>query len=277
MRWCTQPDPPGGGGPGGGTPPTGGLPGGPPPVQDLTAALHAAFAASTIARTALSTTAANQRGGSQRLGDGIDVDINSAFDDIVGRITDSNTKIDEDPGNDDKGRPWPAPDPNGGKKPPTEEDESARKCLEGGKSWIRNGALDSSGRATLGEACYANGHIPQKGQYASKRTPVGWQAGSGMARGHLIGRALGGSNADENIVPLYQVTANKPMYDRIEADVRKRLLKNHETVYYRVVPIYGPDSDVPTRLDIFYVSSADGEHHCYVKNSPTTKDVDCDR
>jgi hypothetical protein len=76
--------------------------------------------------------------------------------------------------------------------------------------------------------------------------PPGFTGGAdGWARGHLLGKQLGGSGDDErNLVTLYHIPANTPAMRDFESAVRAAVEKG-EVVDYRVTPIYRGDESVP--------------------------------
>ncbi|GAA0932085.1 hypothetical protein GCM10009558_045170 [Virgisporangium aurantiacum] len=130
-------------------------------------------------------------------------------------------------------------------------------CLNG--TWsgdpIRYMPLERSiaggpGRATGAEACY-QGAIPPTGTKAGSYDPPGFVGSKGIARGHLIGRELGGNGSDpRNLVPLWQNQVNSSsMYHGVEKQVHDKVVSG-ETVYYRVEPVYDGPNPFPRLLKI---------------------------
>jgi hypothetical protein len=98
------------------------------------------------------------------------------------------------------------------------------------------------------------------------------------ARGHLLGRQLGGSGeVDGNLVALYQQRANSPVMRDYESAVAEAV-EHGETVRYRVRPVYpspsshGPPSAVRItasgnhgfRLDVLIYNTAEARVREYV-------------
>ena len=98
------------------------------------------------------------------------------------------------------------------------------------------------------------------------------------ARGHLLGRQLGGSGEeDANLVALYQRRANSPVMRDYETAVAEAVERG-ETIHYRVRPVYpsptfkGPPSAVRItasgdhgfRLDVLIDNTADARVREYV-------------
>jgi hypothetical protein len=80
--------------------------------------------------------------------------------------------------------------------------------------------------------------------------PPGYLAGAGHARGHLLGRQLGGSgNVKENLVTLYQNPVNTPIMSRYERLVR-RAVEAGEVVLYTVTPIYRGTDSMPIAVTL---------------------------
>jgi hypothetical protein len=78
----------------------------------------------------------------------------------------------------------------------------------------------------------------------------------GMARGHLLGRQLGGDGNDpRNLVTLAQNPANSPAMRDFEAAVRKAV-EAGETVDYKVTPVYLGDS--PVAVGVTMSAQGDG-------------------
>src|SRR5262245_20344847 len=108
------------------------------------------------------------------------------------------------------------------------------------------GRLDRLGRPT-GIRAMLKAPLPQGTPADGDIHPPGWPAGTtdhGMARGHLLGKQLGGDGNDpRNLVTLAQNPANSPAMRDFESAVR-RAVEAGETVDYKVTPIYIGDSTV---------------------------------
>lgn len=79
--------------------------------------------------------------------------------------------------------------------------------------------------------------------------PAGFEGGGpnspGHARGHLLGKQLGGSGDDpRNLVTLFQNPVNSPVMRDLENSVRKAV-ENGEIVKYTVTPIYNGSELIP--------------------------------
>jgi DNA-entry nuclease len=80
--------------------------------------------------------------------------------------------------------------------------------------------------------------------------PPGFEGGGpgspGHARGHLLGKQLGGSGDDpRNLVTLFQNPVNSPVMRDFETSVRAAV-ENGEVVKYSSVPIYKGDNLIPS-------------------------------
>jgi DNA/RNA non-specific endonuclease len=128
---------------------------------------------------------------------------------------------------------------------------ASRSDLKPGE--VDYGRLDRLGRPTgiramltapLAQGTPANGDIH----------PPGWPAGTadhGMARGHLLGKQLGGDGNDpRNLVTLAQNPANSPAMRDFESAVRKAV-EAGETVDYRVTPVYQGDNPMPVGITMW--------------------------
>ena len=81
--------------------------------------------------------------------------------------------------------------------------------------------------------------------------PPGYQAQvPALARGHLLGKQLGGSgDVYENLVTLFQNDANTPIMSNLERRVREAVVTG-QRVEYVVTPIYEGADVVPPRVHI---------------------------
>ena len=106
--------------------------------------------------------------------------------------------------------------------------------------WIRYGDLDTHGRPTGVEARLTPSSVKDGGSTASRSIkPPGFRgAPAGHARGHLLGRQLGGSGKEpRNLVTLFQNPTNSPVMRGVESAVRRHLNAG-ESFDYWVTPIY---------------------------------------
>lgn len=89
---------------------------------------------------------------------------------------------------------------------------------------------------------------------SSSITPPGFagggKGGAGHARGHLLGKQLGGSGKDpRNLVTLYQNPVNSPVMRDFETSVR-RVVEKGQTVNYSATPVYKGEELIPSAVTI---------------------------
>lgn len=122
---------------------------------------------------------------------------------------------------------------------------------------IDYGSIDKYGRRSGIRATITKSMIGT-GTHADQdiRPPgFGGQA-EGHARGHLLGKQLGGSGDDEkNLVTLHHIPANTPAMRDFENAVRAAVEKG-EDVDYRVTPIY--DGTDPFPIGVTMSAKGDG-------------------
>ncbi|MEL4889785.1 DNA/RNA non-specific endonuclease [Pectobacterium betavasculorum] len=115
---------------------------------------------------------------------------------------------------------------------------------------IRYGELDHLGRPTGVRARLDSSYI-NTGTHANPSIqPPGFitGAGSNRARGHLLGRQLGGSGDDvRNLVTIQHRPVNTPDMSSIEGRIRKALERG-EIVDVSVTPIYKGPSRIPAGI-----------------------------
>jgi DNA/RNA non-specific endonuclease len=124
---------------------------------------------------------------------------------------------------------------------------------------IMGGPLSGQERATRGQARYSNQQDLAKGTPAAQVIILaGWVAdlnvgGTRIARGHLIGKQLGGSgDVRTNLVPICQQTVNLDMSTQIEGRIAT-WVRGGDLIDYEVEPQYsGPSSAVPYAIKITY-------------------------
>ncbi|WP_367946456.1 DNA/RNA non-specific endonuclease [Cronobacter sakazakii] len=93
-------------------------------------------------------------------------------------------------------------------------------------------------------------------------------AGSNRARGHLLGRQLGGSDDDvRNLVTIQQRPANTPVMSGIEGRIRKAL-EQGEIIDLNITPIYHGPSRIPAGITIKAEGSGGFFEHVTVLNPP---------
>uniref|UniRef100_UPI0018CA445B DNA/RNA non-specific endonuclease n=1 Tax=Cupriavidus sp. WS TaxID=1312922 RepID=UPI0018CA445B len=113
---------------------------------------------------------------------------------------------------------------------------------------INYGVLDALGRPTGIKATITEDMINTGTVANPSIVPPGW-AGDGMkynqARGHLLGRQLGGSgDMPENLVTLQQNWTNSPVMRGYESQVRAAV-ESGQTVEYHVTPVYKGNNLIP--------------------------------
>jgi hypothetical protein len=118
---------------------------------------------------------------------------------------------------------------------------------------IHYGALDELGRPTGITAHITPDMIGAGTPANSSIHPPGW-SGNGIAnneaRGHLLGRQLGGSgDLPENLVTLQQRPANSPVMSGFEGQVRKAV-EGGQAVDYTSTPVYAGDELVPRGITL---------------------------
>ena len=80
--------------------------------------------------------------------------------------------------------------------------------------------------------------------------PPGWVDDAGFARGHLLGRQLGGSGGEaNNLVTLFQNPANHPVMSGFEAQIRAAV-EGGQVVNFGAMPIYRAGSAIPAGVTI---------------------------
>jgi hypothetical protein len=143
-----------------------------------------------------------------------------------------------------------------------------------GKSWVYYHPLDTQQRATGVTACLRAdgvdfrgrgrkadpdkqtdimGSDTARGRGTANTNPAGWQhldGDRGFARGHLLGRQLGGNGRDRrNLVKMHN-TANSVVMQSYETAVRRRLDAG-ETIFYMSVPRYAGSNTMPDTIDLY--------------------------
>lgn len=115
---------------------------------------------------------------------------------------------------------------------------------------VNYGALDSLGRPTGASATLTADMLGTGTRANQAIMPPGYITDADFARGHLIGRQLGGSGSEPgNLVTLYQNPANHPVMSGIEGQVRTAV-QGGQTVNYSAVPIYQGQNLIPSGITI---------------------------
>lgn len=135
--------------------------------------------------------------------------------------------------------------------------------------------LDSLRRATGIEATIDSTMIGTGTKANSSIYPPGFEGGgpgsAGHARGHLLGKQLGGSGDDpRNLVTLYQNPVNSPIMRDYETSVRT-VVENGEAVNYKVTPIYKGDDLVPMGITIQAKGTGDFSLYVTILNRKNKK------
>lgn len=122
---------------------------------------------------------------------------------------------------------------------------------DAGNPKVNYGELDSLGRPTGINATITSDMIGTGSSASSSIKPPGFLGGAeGHARGHLLGRQLGGSGKDpRNLVTLHQNPVNTPVMSSFERQVRKAV-EAGETVNYSVTPIYKGNQLIPSGVTL---------------------------
>ena len=120
---------------------------------------------------------------------------------------------------------------------------------KGGRGAVTYGELDSLGRPTGIEAKITKDMIGTGTAPKSSIFPPGFKGGGpgspGHARGHLLGKQLGGSGDDpRNLITIYQNGPNSPVMRDFETSIRKAV-ENGEIVSYKSIPIYNGNNPMP--------------------------------
>lgn len=112
--------------------------------------------------------------------------------------------------------------------------------------------MDSLGRTTGIIATITQDMIGVGSPAKSSIKPTGFGGQvQGHARGHLLGKQLGGSGSDSgNLVTIYQNPVNHPIMSSIEANVRKAV-EGGQVVKYKVTPIYEGNNLIPCGITIW--------------------------
>ncbi|MEJ8653326.1 DNA/RNA non-specific endonuclease [Streptomyces sp. MS1.AVA.3] len=113
---------------------------------------------------------------------------------------------------------------------------------------MQSGEPNPLGRSTTMHATITRDMIGEGTHAASRIKPRGFQGGPPAgphARGHLLGRQLGGSgDIGENLVTLVHRPVNTPNMARLEGQIR-RAAEGGEAIQYTVKPIYDGNNLVP--------------------------------
>ncbi|MFE1507986.1 LamG-like jellyroll fold domain-containing protein [Streptomyces sp. NPDC058726] len=109
-----------------------------------------------------------------------------------------------------------------------------------------------------------------RGRGTDRTNPAGWQhldGDRGWARGHLLGRQLGGNGRDRrNLVKMYNA-ANSDVMAGYEETVRRRLDAG-EKIFYASIPEYDGGNPVPKTIEMYALGSSGSFSHWTVYNTP---------
>ncbi|MFB7370001.1 RHS repeat-associated core domain-containing protein [Streptomyces sp. NPDC056222] len=169
--------------------------------------------------------------------------------------------------------------------------DQSRDCMKGQGNWAYYHPLDPQGRATGVTACLtaesvdyrgrgreANpdkqteimGSDTARGRGTPNTNPAGWQyldGEIGFARGHLLGRQLGGNGRDRrNLVKMYN-TANSEVMAEYEGIVRRRL-DGGERIFYVSVPQYDGSNPMPDSIELYALGNQGFYGQWTVHNTP---------
>ena len=113
------------------------------------------------------------------------------------------------------------------------------------------GALDSFGRPTGVRATITADMLGTGTRPSQNILPPGFGGEQmGHARGHLLGRQLGGSGSESrNLITMFQNPANHPTMSGFEAGIRSAVAGG-QTVTYFAVPVYQGINSIPRGITI---------------------------
>jgi hypothetical protein len=129
---------------------------------------------------------------------------------------------------------------------------TAEKAAQAASGKIDYGNLDQLGRPTGVKATITKDMIGTGTPASSSIRPPGFDQlpVQNRARGHLLGRQLGGSGSDpRNLVTMEQTPANSPVMRDFENQVRAAV-ENGQTVEYSATPIYDGDNPIPQGITL---------------------------
>jgi RHS repeat-associated protein len=134
---------------------------------------------------------------------------------------------------------------------------------------IDYGTYDSLGRPTGVRATITDDMIGTGTPANRSIEPPGWdQMGANRARGHLLGRQLGGSGDEPlNLVSMEQTPANSPVMRDFESQTRAAV-EGGQTVEYSSTPIYNGDNPIPQGITIRAQGSGGFDQWVTVLNPP---------
>lgn len=142
----------------------------------------------------------------------------------------------------------PAPERYRYRGPQFEFEFDAWSAREGGQTLERAGHVVEAIDARLVWSMLGNGSVASK-------DPEGWKPKSGIDRGHLLGRQLGGDGSIlENLVALYRGQNRGRM--RVFEDKTAAAVRACEVVMYEVTPIYGGAALPVHEVDMIAVGNA---------------------
>ncbi|MBW1597815.1 DNRLRE domain-containing protein [Streptomyces sp. JJ38] len=161
-------------------------------------------------------------------------------------------------------------------------EDQERNCTSGSTSWVYYHPRDELGRATGAAACLHRDSIKVTGRGAKpnakdtdivgsdtvrdgRHDPPGYRRG--LARGHLIGRQLGGDGKElRNLVPQYPYP-NSVVQQKFEGKIAEAVASG-ERIYYLAVPKYDGDDLIPYQITLYAVGNRGTDEALPVKNQP---------
>ncbi|MQL61515.1 DNRLRE domain-containing protein [Streptomyces vinaceus] len=161
--------------------------------------------------------------------------------------------------------------------------DQQENCTSGRRSWIYYHPRDDLNRARGAVGCLQHDAIKLTGRGAAaddketdivgsdtvrngKYNPPGYKRG--LARGHLVGRQLGGSGKElRNLVPQYTIP-NSVIQKQFEDGIARRIAGD-ERIYYLAVPQYHGSELVPYQTTLIAIGNRGTNEMKVVKNTPT--------
>jgi hypothetical protein len=138
-----------------------------------------------------------------------------------------------------------------GSAPDVVEDVASTGEAAAARGQVNYGELDALGRPTGVTATITQDMIGTGTEASRSIRPPGFQGGAAnQARGHLLGRQLGGSGTEpRNLVTLEQRAANTPVMSTYEGRVRAAV-ESGQTVQYASRPVYDGTNPVPRAITL---------------------------
>lgn len=132
----------------------------------------------------------------------------------------------------------------------------------------RLGALNAKGQATGVSATLTRSTIGGGTKANRKLEPPDWESDSGLSRGHLLARQLGGTGKDmRNLVTIKQNPTNDPQMRRFEDEMKRRVLAG-EVIDYFVKPLYSDAALRPAAIVMTALGSRGEPKGVVIQNPP---------